>query len=270
MQSITIVGCGWLGLSLAQQLQSLGYPVRGSSRNEATLAQLATLGIPGFRLSIDEALESDALDELFDAEVLFANVPPGRTPSALPYAERMKNLAQAAWQKGIRKAIFVSSTAVYSSGEAVDESAPLDPSPRAQQMRDAEQAFSDVFGAGLTVLRPAGLVGGERHPGRFLAGRQGLPGADAPVNLVHRDDVIGAVVRVLEAEAFGEVFNLVAPGHPSRGAFYPRAAIALGLEPPTFSSEPMDVKRVIGDRIAGQLGFHYRYPDPLTMPPLPA
>ncbi|MBY5922313.1 SDR family oxidoreductase [Ferrimonas balearica] len=270
MQSITVVGCGWLGLSLAEQLQSLGYDVRGSSRQPDTLARLAELGIPGYPLAIGERLECDDLDALLEADVLFANVPPGRQADARPYGERMRMLADAAWERGIRKAIFVSSTAVYAPGELVEESSPLDPSPRAQQMLEAERAFAEVFGSGLSLLRPAGLVGGERHPGRFLAGRQALPGADAPINLVHRDDVIGAVVRILEQEAFGEVFNLSAPHHPTREAFYPKAAEALGLPAPGFSDEPMPVKRVSGERIVSVLGFSYRYPDPFSMPPLTA
>ncbi|ADN76617.1 NAD-dependent epimerase/dehydratase [Ferrimonas balearica DSM 9799] len=270
MQSLSIVGCGWLGLSLAEQLQSLGYAVRGCSRNPDTLAYLAQLGIPAFTLDIDEQLECDDLPGLLQAQVLFVNVPPGRSPSARPYAERMSMLAEAAWAHGIRRVVFVSSTAVYANGEQVDEQSALDESPRAAQMQEAEQVFVRRFGDGVTILRPAGLVGGERHPGRFLAGREGLPGAAAPVNLVHRDDVIGAVIRVLEAQAFGQVFNLSAPHHPSRGEFYPHAAKALGLEPPQFSDEPMAVKRVLGQRIVDQLGFSYRYPDPMTMPPLSA
>lgn len=268
MQSIAIVGCGWLGFSLAEQLQSLGYAVRGSSRQPDTLARLAVLGIPGYALDIGERLECDALDDLLAVDVLFVNVPPGRDPAARPYAERMAMLADAAWRHGIRKAIFVSSTAVYASGEQVDESSPLDTDPRASQMLEAERAFAGRFGEGLTLLRPAGLVGGERHPGRFLVGRQALPGADAPVNLVHRDDVIGAVVRILERDAFGDVFNLCAPQHPSRAAFYPKAAEALGLPAPGFSEDPMPVKRVSGARIEQTLGFTYRYPDPFRMPPL--
>ncbi|MBY5993949.1 NAD(P)H-binding protein [Ferrimonas balearica] len=270
MQSLSIIGCGWLGLALAEQLQSQGWPVRGSARQADTLARLKLLGIPAYSLSIGTTLDGDDLAGLFQAEALFVNVPPGRQAQDNSYADRMALLAEAAWQHGIRRALFVSTTAVYAPGEAVDELGALDEGPRAAAMLAAERAMAARFGAGLTILRPAGLVGGERHPGRFLAGRQGLPGAEAPVNLVHREDVIGAVVRVLEAEAFGEVFNLSAPGHPSRGAFYPYAAQALGLPAPTFGDAPMAIKRIDGYKICRQLGLVYRYPDPFKMPPLPA
>lgn len=69
---------------------------------------------------------------------------------------------------------------------------------------------------GQPVNRPrlAGLVGPSRHPGRWLAGKTGLPGGNAPVNLVHQDDVIGILLRVLENNMLGDVFDVCANERP--------------------------------------------------------
>ncbi|GAA5189700.1 SDR family oxidoreductase [Ferrimonas gelatinilytica] len=269
-QRVSIVGCGWLGMPLALHLQSQGWGVTGSGRREETLQALAEAGIPGSLLVIGEQIQCDAPDTLFAADTLIINVPPGREEQDNSYGERMALLAELAVEHGIRQALFVSSTSVYQDGPTFpecDELAPLSDSPRARMMRLAEQVVRDRF-AKVIVLRPSGLVGGERHPGRFLAGRKGLTGAEAPVNLVHRDDVIGAIQCLISRGPWGETFNLSAPLHPTRGDFYPRAALGLGLCEPEFSDAPLPGKRICSDKLVQSMGFHFRYPDPLTMPPL--
>ncbi|HAP82964.1 MAG TPA: NAD(P)-dependent oxidoreductase, partial [Enterobacteriaceae bacterium] len=42
------------------------------------------------------------------------------------------------------------------------------------------------------------LVGPGRHPGRFFAGKSG-PNGNHGVNLVHLEDVVGAISLLLEA-----------------------------------------------------------------------
>ncbi|SHI16068.1 SDR family oxidoreductase [Ferrimonas marina] len=270
MAQLTIVGCGWLGMSLAQHLQAQGWQVSGSSRNPETLAELSSLGIANSALSLDTQVECADPEALFNGETLLINVPPGRQSQDNSYADRIALLSELAYQHGVRQAVFVSATSVYPDDAAcslMDESAPLAQGPRGQAMWQAEQAVKARFER-VIILRAAGLVGGERHPGRFLAGRQGLAGAQSPVNLVHRDDVIGAIQCVLERGCWGEVFNLSAPNHPTREAFYPAAARALGLAEPSFGDEATEGKRVDGGKLVRQLGFQYRYPDPFLMPPM--
>ncbi len=269
-QKVSIVGCGWLGLPLARHLQSQGWAVAGSGRRPETLQALESAGIPASRLEIDQAIQCDRPEILFAADTLVINIPPGRQDGGNSYAERIALLVALARKHGVQQALFVSSTAVYrdeASYPLCDESASLCDSPRALMMREAERVVREGIPRSI-ILRPAGLVGGERHPGRFLAGRHGVAGAQAPVNLVHRDDVIGAIQCLLTRAPWGETFNLAAPDHPSRGDFYPLAARRLGLAEPIFSDQPQAGKRICSDKLVTALGFHFRYPDPAQMPPL--
>jgi nucleoside-diphosphate-sugar epimerase len=84
--------------------------------------------------------------------------------------------------------------------------------------------------ASLTILRLAGLVGPGRHPGRFYGGRdRAVPQSDAPLNLVHREDVIRAIELVIDRDLWGMTLNVCAADHPKKGKFYQTAAEALGL-----------------------------------------
>jgi nucleoside-diphosphate-sugar epimerase len=49
-----------------------------------------------------------------------------------------------------------------------------------------------------TILRFGGLIGEDRNPIRFLAGRENLENPDAPINLIHQTDCIGIILRIIE------------------------------------------------------------------------
>ena len=128
----------------------------------------------------------------------------------------------------------------------------------------AESIFQELTSVQTTVLRPAGLVGPNRPPGRFYAGKKDIPGGSAPVNLVHLDDVIGAIQNILEQNAWGGTYNLCATKHPTKAQFYTQAAQSLGLPLPQFDPLPATrFKSVDGSKISRELGFKYQHPDPM-------
>ena len=95
----------------------------------------------------------------------------------------MAELAQAA---GVQRLLFVSATSVWAPGQEEDEH-PMPAHERGMRMLASEQA---AMGAGIPcamVLRPAGLYGPQRHPGRFLAGKT-LEGGGQAVNLEKYDE----------------------------------------------------------------------------------
>lgn len=117
----------------------------------------------------------------------------------------------------------------------------------------------------VSIVRPAGLVGPNRQPGRFFAGKKQLEGGSAPVNLVHQEDVIGAILMILENRSWGKIYNLCAIEHPKRSEFYAQAAQSLNLEAPEFTNLPgFAFKTIDGTKITQDLGFVYQHPDPMA------
>jgi nucleoside-diphosphate-sugar epimerase len=123
----------------------------------------------------------------------------------------------------------------------------------------------DTPGLDTTVVRLGGLYGADRNPARFLAGRTDVARPEAPVNLIHRDDAVGAFLALIEQDVRGEVVNACADEHPTRREFYGRAARAMGLEPPTFdASDPATGKVVSSRKLTDRIGYQFRHPDPLA------
>ncbi len=224
------------------------------------------------------------LDGVFDAEALILCVPP--TPFD-DYVGSVGAAAREAFDGGVPRLVFTSSTSVYPSRRpplrevpvtetdapvGVDR-LPAELGSRGRRMRAAEAAVRAAH-PGATILRLGGLRGPDRSPARFLAGRRGVDGPDAPVNLVHRHDVVAVVQALLtepnEGALRGEVFNVVAPGHPARGDYYPAAARSAGLEPPIFASAPPEGspgKRVSSAKLRAALGLEFRSPTEVPAAP---
>jgi nucleoside-diphosphate-sugar epimerase len=111
------------------------------------------------------------------------------------------------------------------------------------------------------VLRCGGLIGGDRHPAKYMSGRKNIGKADAPVNLIHRDDCIAIITRIVEEQIRGEIFNAVADGHPSKGKYYTKAAEELGLEAPEFKKDTKDknYKVVSNDKLKEMLSYEFMH-----------
>jgi nucleoside-diphosphate-sugar epimerase len=83
--------------------------------------------------------------------------------------------------------------------------------------------------------------------------------------MIHRDDAVGVFATLIDQDVRGEVFNACADEHPTRQAFYTRAAETMGLEPPTFDEDaPTTGKRVSNEKLKRHCDYSFRHPDPLA------
>ena len=276
MKKVAIVGLGWLGMPLARVLTGRGWQVTGSKTTTDGVQAARASGIRACQLMLDPELQctSEDLNELLDVDALVVTLPARRTvETSDQYLQAVQNIVDMALSRQVRHIIFTSSTSVYGNlqGEADEESALQPVTPAGKSLLKLEQWLHDLPGTTVDVLRLAGLVGPERHPGRFLAGKTGLNNGSQGVNLVHLDDVIAAIVLLLEHPEEGSVYNLCAAGHPSREDYYTRLAVNAGWTPPVFDGEPATEKgkEVNGQRICRERGFRYQWPDPFEMPFLP-
>lgn len=260
-KTISIIGCGWFGFPLARLLKSKGLAVKGCKRTPAGVEALTQAGIEGYCVGLDK----DAVlpEGLLDADVLVINLPPGLRRGDSGYLERLATLRDAV-KTPPKRLIFISSTGVYPDfPKLLDEHDSSAHSPTAAILLGAEALFAPF---NTTVVRFAGLVGPERHPGRFFAGKKDIAGGAVPVNLVHLTDCIEGVMALIFADTLAPCYNLCAPKHPTNAEFYTLAAQVAGYELPAFiAGDDTDGKLVDGSLICRLHGFMYSYPDPVAM-----
>ena len=243
-QTISILGCGWLGKQLGASLLSRGYEVRGSTTSEANVAALDAIGIIPFVFDVENVPAE--VRSFFHTDVLIISLPPRiRVQKGEQYILQIKEAMNAARSGNVGNIIMFSTTSVYPDLNRLVTEQDADP---AHPVVRAERIVQ-LSGIGNTIIRFAGLFGMGREPGRFLAGKKDVPGALTFVNLIHADDCVGIVRRIIEENAWGHILNACADDHPTKKEFYTKAATALGMEPPTLVDTPADYKIVSNSRL---------------------
>ncbi|WP_210488819.1 SDR family oxidoreductase [Rufibacter aurantiacus] len=260
---ISVMGCGWLGLPLAQELVKQGTQVKGSTTTPAKVEVLRSAGIEPFLLSFPENSSKTDLQDFLTADVLVFNLPPSRSASEQSsYEDLLQKVLVAA--PASLEVIFVSSTSVYPdlNREVQEADAVASPDASSLMLRCeflVQQSFADS-----TIVRFGGLMGSSRHPGRFLAGKTEVPQPNGPVNMIHLADCVGLLLGIIQQEKWGFTFNACAPEHPTRKEFYTQAARQLGLTPPSFASQGEEKFKIINsDFIRQVLNYTFLFPDPL-------
>ena len=269
MKSVAIIGLGWLGLPLARYLKTIGLRVKGSKQSNEGAQKLCRIGIETYPFSFSEKMNAlpDNIQPLFDVDALIITLPLSGF-SSQQYCEHLAFLANQAKKKGVQHLIFTSSTSVFPdiSGQ-FDESSPLSAETEiGKTLIKAEQCLFQSEISHCDILRLAGLIGKQRHPVKFLAGKRDLKQGNSPVNLVHIEDCIKAITALLMNPNGLRTYHLCAPIHPTRVEYYTKAAIFYDLSIPQFECSDSDPERIImADKICRDLGFTYRYPNPDDM-----
>lgn len=271
IRTISVLGCGWFGMPLAIRLVRAGFQVNGATTTEAKRKRMKEHHINDFLIQLNPGLHSDARpDVFFDTDALVLNIPPGRggDNTASRYRLMMDNLLPHITGSGIQLVIFVSSTSVYANlNRTVEESdaGSGELSEGGKIMLETEQLLRQRQEFDTTVLRFAGLYGDDRHPARYLAGRDGLQNPGAPVNLVHLEDCIRITERILRQQMGGEIFNVVCDEHPNRKTYYSEMTRRMGLKKPEFTETEagMDSWKQVSNRyMKSRLPYIFKYKSP--------
>jgi nucleoside-diphosphate-sugar epimerase len=241
-KNIGIIGCGWLGLPLAEELHKAGYNISGTTTSEEKITILKTKGIQPFKISISEdGIKGPISEFLSTLSIVIINIPPGlrgKGPKE-SYIEKIKLLHDAIKKSRVKQVIFASSTAVYgeTEGAVTEKTKPAPNSASGVQLLKCENLYITDEQLQTTIIRFGGLIGPERHPITMLSGRENLKGGNAPINLIHLDDCIGIIKSIIEHNHWNVILNAVYPQHPTKEDYYTKEALKRGLAPPQYESE---------------------------------
>lgn len=264
IRTVSIIGCGWTGLALAEALIADGMTVKGSVTTEHKCQTLRLRGILPYQIRFSPEPDGPGdLADLLATDVVVISLPPMRKADDLEsfHATQIQRLCQAILAARVPYVLYLSSTSVYPEQyQIATEDSPLvqDFSPVVL----AETVLRQQAGFETTILRLGGLMGYDRIPGKTLAGKSTATG-NMPVNFVHRDDVIAAIGQIITEGHWGKTYNLVAPAHPTRKQVYEQAAAKWHFAMPVFEGES-PWKLVTSDLIVRDLRFTFKYPDPLA------
>lgn len=287
---VLIIGCGYVGLPLGVELKNAGHEVFGLRRNPSASAELRDVGVIPVVADITEPEGLLHLPGSLDWVVNCTSAGGGGSESyRRVYVDGMRNLVSklmgtpaSGFSEGRRREgsaprfVYTSSTGVYgqNDGSWVTEESPTEPlAETGRILVEAEQVLLSAHrdaGFPALVLRLAGIYG----PGRgywfkqFLSGEAGLEGDGSRfLNMVHRDDVVGAIVAALARGKPGEVYNVV-DNEPvtQRDLFRWLSDVLHKPMPPSVPPRHSPRrrrpgnKRISNAKLRQQLGYRLRFP----------
>lgn len=263
MKQISILGCGWLGLPLSKSLIEKGFSINGSTTSLEKIAVLKKAEISPFQINLFEDRIEGNLDLfLSNSEILIIDIPPKlRGNSSENFITKIQNIIPFIEKSSVEKVIFVSSTSVYADDNSIitEETIPNADTESGRQLLEAEQLLQSNSNFQTTIVRFGGLIGEDRHPIKFLAGRKNIENPEGPINLIHQIDCIGIIESIVcNSELFGE-FNAVAPYHLIRKEYYTQKAIELNLPLPEFDESKISIgKTILSDKITSVLNYEFK------------
>lgn len=270
--TISVFGCGWLGLPLAERLLSQKLTVRGSTTSEEKLKLLKQIGLKEYLIRLPDLFLTPENDSFWDADILFLNVPPSRnSKQTLTYPELLEPVISRMKRSSIQWILFASSTSVYPpmNGLTTEDHAKAGEAAKnsGNKILSAEELILSS-GIDTTIIRFGGLYGYGRHPVKYLSGKKNLGDPLKPVNLIHQLDCLNIITEVISRNLRNETFNAVSDGHPPRKQFYEAAARYYNLPLPHFLKERKEGYSVISnEKLKKALSYEFRYPNPMDHTP---
>lgn len=216
-----IVGAGWLGKEIISRLEQAN--IKYWSTNRKT-----------FDWQFD-AFPVDFCDVLFLNTPPLTNLTPEEFVSKIPAA--------------YKKIIFISSISVYgaASGSVSESTQPEPVTQNGIWLHQVEELLLNKFNGQISIIRAGGLIGGDRHPVLSLAKRPEAVVDDAPINMIHRDDLIEIIFSISKMTVPPHMVNAVTPYQPLKSEYYAAWSKILNCAPIRFSSRQGNSKIVTSD-----------------------
>ena len=273
---VLIVGCGYVGLPLGTELARQGHDVVGLRRSAAE--ELKSNGITSLQADITLPETLAHLPRDFDWVVNCAASGGGNADDYRQlYLQGTRNLIEWLATTPPKKFVYTSSTSVYgqNDGSLVKESSTTEPQAEtARVLVDTEKVLLEAaqqkqFPA--VILRVAGIYGPDRGHlfKQYLKDEARLEGkGDRWLNMIHRDDLVGAIIAALKNGRPGGVYNAVDDEPVSQLKFFEWLAGSLDKPPPPAVPEDAEAnhkrgvtnKRISNRRLKMELGYQFKHP----------
>jgi nucleoside-diphosphate-sugar epimerase len=274
---VLIVGCGYVGLPLGEELARQGHKVFGLRRSASAADILKAAGIAPFHADITRPETLTRLPRDFDWVVnCAASAGGGVEEYRRLYLEGTLNLIERLLASPLQKYVYTSSTSVYGQddGSLVTESDPVSPPTETSRVLLETENSLRVAALGknfpAVVLRVGGIYGPDRGFWfkQFLNGEARIAGTgERYLNMIHRDDVVGCIIAALTNGKPGEIYNAVDDEPVRQLDFFAWLAGQLGKElPPSTRAVRSDArkrgasnKKVSNARLKQQLRYRFKY-----------
>jgi nucleoside-diphosphate-sugar epimerase len=264
-----------VGLEVGRRLAAAGHEVFGLRRSPDSGTEIERAGIKPVIGDVTQPQDWEGLPTDFDWVVnAVSSSKGGPAEYRAIYVEGTRQLLEWLRTKSVCKYVSISSTSVYAQtdGSWVDEKSATEPiSETGQILVDAEKLLLNAAATiPLVLLRASGIYGPDRGHlfQQYLRGEAEISGnAQRYLNMIHRDDVAGAVIAALEHGRPGEIYNASDDGPVPLQEFFEWLAMTLNRPMPPATAAAVAArkraitnKRIANTKLKTETSYRFKYP----------
>lgn len=248
MKNIGIIGCGWLGKKMAEYFKN-DFKIFCTTTSISKMEELKKDGFNSTLMKFENTHQDIRIwDKINEIDVLIIAVPlSSKREQPEHLIHKIENIL--GFIGDFKQQVFlISSTGVYPQIYKTFEEKDLD-------IKEVltESGFKEKIHQ-INILRLRGLMGDDR-----LLKNYNPKNLDEVVNHIHYEDICRALKLMIENRTNGELFNLVAPLHPTKY----EVIKSQNNEILSDNNKVLKQNRMISsDKIQQKLGFKFLHPDP--------
>ena len=140
----------------------------------------------------------------------------------------------------------------------VTETSPTQNTPLAE----IENLFRTNNNFNTTIVRFSGLFGYNRKPGNFIKYDKQIESPEGFINLIHQDDCINIIEKIITTNCWNETLNACADSHPKRKEFYTKEVLKLRNEVPKINEKSLNEYKIVSnEKLKKLLQYEYKVND---------
>ena len=238
--NIAIIGCGWVGERLAPFFKSKNYQVLATTTSPEKIESLEKIASEVHLLDFNSAENFDFLN---DIDVAIFSMPISRNS----WHEGFKK-----FDKKFPKTILFSSTGIYPTENGTYSETQTE--NLRSDILTSENLVREQYPQ-TNILRFGGLMGDERNLQKLFKNRTPENPGKA-TNYIHYEDILPIVEMIFNSDEKSEIYNLVAPEHPT-------IAEVLGLSQNENSDNSEKSSRIISsEKLIQNFNYKFIHPNP--------
>ena len=238
---IAIIGCGWVGEKLAAHLSAKGHHIIATTTSVQKIPELKKVAAEAHILDFGSTVNFDFLDS---TDVAIFSMPISHND----WFEGFKKL-----DKEFPKTLLFSSTGIYPKENKIFTE--KETSGLRSDILAAENLVRKKY-TQTTILRFGGLMGDERSLQNMFKNRT-PENPQKKANYIHYEDILAVVDLLITSEVRSEIYNVVAPEHPS-------IAEIMDLDPEKNTDQSSETtQRIISaDHLIQDFNYTFIHPNP--------
>lgn len=247
MKQVGIIGYGWLGSRISRNFTG-NFEMHATTTSPQKLKNIRSEGIQA-DLAVfneDEKQFPDPWNIAPELDVIIITVPfSERRTSKEILQKKLSNLISFIG-KFEKQLFFMSTTSVYPDESGIFKEEML-PSENVFTENKIKEAFPQI-----NILRLGGLMGDSRLLKNF-----NVSDLSGVVNHIHYEDVSAVILKMIEKDVRGKVYNVVAPLHPLK-----QEVIAAQNNQYTDDMQYNKERIISSEKLITELDFTFIHPDP--------